>query len=93
MDNAMGFACLKDTCEWMCSEDYKERMKAEYIQTKMRYEKLKDFCNRIEAAEIMGREQPKHDCPVYLLRDQQSVMGSYLSILEKRMIIEGIEII
>lgn len=46
---------LKDTTKWMTSSDYKERFRAEYFQTKIRYEKLKTFCNKIEAAQIMNR--------------------------------------
>ena len=38
---------LYETIEGMTSTDYRERFKAEYRQTKIRYEKLKDFCNRI----------------------------------------------
>ena len=34
---------LKETVEGMTSPDYKERFKAEYRQTKIRYEKLKHF--------------------------------------------------
>ena len=76
----------------MMSEDYKERFKAEYTQTKIRYEKLKDFCNRIEAAQMTCNEPTKHDCPLGLLRDQQRAMGEYLHILEIRAIIEGVEL-
>lgn len=83
---------LKDTIEGMTSADYKERFKAEYHQTKIRYEKLKTFCNKIEVAQMMGTEEPKHDCPLELLREQQKYMGMYLSILEKRAIIEGINL-
>ena len=83
---------LKDTIEQMTSEDYKERFKAEYLKTRIRWEKLKNFCNRIEAAEMMNKEQPKHDCPVWLLRDQQKAMGEYLHILELRAVIEEIEL-
>lgn len=83
---------LKDTIENMTSADYKERFKAEYYQTKIRYEKLKNFCNRIEVAELMGTEPPKHDCPLALLREQQQFMGMYLSDLEKRAIIEEIQL-
>ena len=83
---------LKDTIEGMTSADYKERFKAEYYQTKIRYEKLKNFCNRIEVAELMCTEPPKHDCPLELLREQQRFMGMYLSELEKRAIIEGIDL-
>lgn len=82
----------KDTVNGMLSSDYKERFVVEYQQTKIRYEKLKRFCNKIEAAEIMCRKQPPHDCPVHMLRDQQNVMGQYLRILELRAEIEGIEL-
>lgn len=88
---------LKDTVEMMGSADYKERFMAEYYQTKIRYEKLKAFCNKIEAAQITAGlknsvEEPKHDCPYYLLRDQQRAMGEYLHTLEIRAVIEGIEL-
>lgn len=83
---------LSDTIDLMTSDDYKERFEAEYWQTKIRYEKLKDFCNRIEVAEMLEGEVPKHDCPLALLREQQRYMGQYLGVLEKRAVIEGIEL-
>ncbi len=90
---------LKDTIEMMQSADYKERFKAEYHQTKTRYEKLKAFNTKIEAAkrsqfEFACRkiEEPKHDCPHDLLVEQQHIMGEYLRILEVRAHIEGIEL-
>lgn len=88
---------LKDTIEMMASEDYKERFKAEYYQTKIRYEKLKAFNTKIEAArrtQLYGQSpavnMPKHDCPDELLREQQTAMGNYLHILEVRAQIEGV---
>lgn len=81
---------LEDTIEKMTSSLYNERFVAEYMQLKIRYEKLKDFCNRIEVAEMMHEEPPIHDCPLELLREQQKTMGQYLSVLEKRAIIENI---
>lgn len=90
---------LKDTVALMCSDDYKERFKAEYYQTKIRYEKLKKFNTKIEAArqvqfgiDKFKCSMPPHDCPDELLREQQSVMGNYLHILEVRAAIEGIEL-
>lgn len=83
---------LKDTIAGMKSEDYKQRFVAEYRQTKIRYEKLKEFCNKIEAAELMGKEPPKHDCPLYLLQTQQRNMGMYLHDLEIRAIIEDVKL-
>ena len=89
---------FKDTIEMMMSDDYKERFKAEYYQTKIRYERLKRFNTRIEAAHsssygnVKRVEMPKHDCPDDLLRDQQRMMGEYLHILEIRAVIEGIDL-
>lgn len=89
---------LKDTVDLMKSKDYKERFKAEYYQTKIRYEKLKEFNNKIEAANKSAWgtpnkvDMPKHDCPEDLLRDQQHIMGEYLHILEIRAVIERIEL-
>lgn len=81
---------LRNTVEMMNSADYKERFKAEYHQTKIRYEKLKAFCNKIEAAEVAEVPMPVHDCPLELLRKQQRAMGEYLHILEVRSVIEDI---
>lgn len=83
---------LKETVELMNSEDYKERFVAEYHQVKIRYEKLKNFCNKIEVETMLGKEVTKHDCPLELLREQQKYMGLYLSILEKRALIEKVEL-
>lgn len=86
------------TVEGMLSPDYKERFKAEYQQTKIRYEKLKAFCNRIEAAmrtcpgDTKRVQMPEHDCPLDLLRDQERTMAEYLHCLEIRAVIEGIEL-
>jgi hypothetical protein len=84
---------LGETAEMMNSKDYKERFKAEYFQAKIRYEKLKNFNTKIEASHVSDAvEMPKHDCPDDLLREQQSVMGHYLHILEVRAEIEGVDL-
>lgn len=85
---------LKDTVELMNSSDYKLRFIAEYLQTKIRYEKLKVFNTKIEASGMCGEQvkEPKHDCPEYLLKRQQATMGEYLNILELRAVIEGIDL-
>lgn len=83
---------LKETVELMNSEDYKERFVAEYHQVKIRYEKLKNFCNKIEVETMLGKEVTKHDCQLELLREQQKYMGLYLSVLEKRALIENVEL-
>ena len=90
---------LKETVKLMNSAGYKERFIAEYWQTKIRYEKLKAFNTRIEAAQRVQfseletkLEEPKHDCPEAVLREQQHIMGQYLHMLELRAIIEGIDL-
>lgn len=88
---------LKNTVALMNSDDYKERFKAEYYQTKIRYEKLKAFNNKIEAALFTRNctnvvKEPAHDCPPELLREQQRSMGEYLHFLEVRAVIEEIEL-
>lgn len=89
-----------DTVEGMLSPDYKERFRAEYAQTKIRYERLKAFNTKIEAAfrtecerpEVKKAPMPPHDCPHDLLREQQEAMGHYLHILEVRAVIEGVDL-
>lgn len=84
---------LKDTIELMQSNDYKERFKAEYYQTLIRYEKLKSFNDKIELNEKYDiGECPIHTCPSSLLREQQRQMGMYLHILEQRAYVENIEL-
>lgn len=89
---------LKDTIQNMVSEDYKERFKAEYYQTKIRYEKLRALTTKIEAAERTETEYCRrpaatnHVCPLGLLREQQYAMGEYLHCLEIRAVIEGVEL-
>lgn len=77
---------LKDTVEGMLSEDYKERFKAEYLQTKIRYDKLHTMIVKYEAGVL--NFQPT--CPIELLKNQAKYMGMYLYQLEVRAQLEGI---
>lgn len=79
---------LKETVEKMLSEDYKERFKAEYYQTKIRYDRLHKMCTKYEADTLDF--QP--DCPLNLLKEQKSFMGNYLHCLEIRAEIEKIDL-
>ena len=89
---------LSDTISMMTSEDYKERFKAEYYQLNERYERLKALNTKIEAAEQArcvcnyDIEEPKHDCPRFVLEEQERIMSQYLHVLEVRAVIEGIEL-
>lgn len=79
---------LKDTIEMMNSTDYKERFKAEYYQTKIRYDKLHKMLVKLEAKTL--NFEP--NCSVEILEDQIYYMGNYLRILEVRAEIEKIEL-
>lgn len=79
---------LKETVEMMLSEDYKERFKAEYWQTKIRYERLHNICVKAQA----GTLDFELTCPLQLLDHQRSCMGGYLRDLEVRAEIEGISL-
>ena len=79
---------LQETIEMMCSADYKERFKAEYYQTKTRYEKLHKLTVKYEA----GTLNFTPTCSLELLKKQKSYMGQYLNCLEIRAEIEGIEL-
>lgn len=85
---------LKETVDLMLSDDYKDRFIAEYLQTKERYERLKHFCNKIEASYHFKNEveEPKYIGGYELLREQQRCMGEYLHVLEIRAIIEDIDL-
>ena len=79
---------LKDTVELMLSDDYKDRFKAEYYQTKIRYDKLHKMIIKYEA----GTLDFEPDCSLELLSSQIRHMGLYLYKLEVRAEIEKIEL-
>lgn len=79
---------LSDTVQMMNSTDYKERFKAEYWQTKIRYDKLHQMTVKYEA----GTLDFKPDCELNLLLEQKKYMGLYLNRLEVRAEIEGIDL-
>lgn len=72
----------------MISDDYKERFKAEYFQTKIRYDKLHKMIVKYESNTL--NFEPS--CSLELLKKQASTMGQYLYCLEMRAEIEGIEL-
>lgn len=80
---------LKDTITLMQSDEYKERFKAEYLQTKIRYEKLHKTIVKYEA----GTLEFTPTCSIELLKKQASAMGNYLYSLEVRAEVEGIELV
>ena len=79
---------LKDTIELMNSEDYVARFKAEYWQTKIRYDKL---CSML-IKERAGKLDFTPTCGFDLLEDQKYYMNEYLNVLRVRAEIEGINL-
>lgn len=79
---------LKDTVQQMLSEDYKDRFKAEYYQTKIRYDKLVDMLDRWDKGNLLFSPT----CPRELLWRQVTVMEDYMDLLIERSIAEGIDL-
>ena len=77
---------LKDTIEMMVSEDYKERVKAEYCQVKIRYGKLKYMLERWDN----GVLDFTPTCPRSTYDLQISAMKDYIAVLEARAVMEGV---
>ena len=71
---------LRDTVEMMNSADYKERFKAEYYQTAIRYGKLKAMVDKHNN----GTLEFKPTCPMSIYDIQLRAMRDYLTILEAR---------
>ena len=69
-------------------EAYKERMVKEYWDLKDKYDKLHKMIVKYDA----GKLDFTPTCPIGVLREQAGVMGNYLYILEKRAIIEDIDL-
>ena len=79
---------LKDTIELMTSDNYVDRFKAEYFQTKIRYEKLHKMCVKM----IAGTLDFTPECSLEILNNQAQHMGNYLKTLEIRAEVEGIQL-
>ena len=79
---------LKDTIELMNSDDYKERFKAEYYQTKIRYDKLHEMIVKYDAKSL----DFELSCDIEMHRRQAKAMEEYLYLLEVRAKIEKIEL-
>ncbi len=79
---------LKDTINLMNSTDYKERFRAEYMQAKIRYDKLDAMTVKYEAGTLGFTP----DCPLELLKEQKKHMGNYIRVLKIRAEIEKIQL-
>ena len=79
---------LKDTVEMMQSDDFKERFRAEYFQTKIRYDKLDEMTVCYEAGTLPFTP----NCSLELLKEQKKYMGNYIRCLKIRAQIENIDL-
>lgn len=84
----MGDYELRDTVDLMLSSDYKERFLAEFMQLKIRYEKLRDMLNRWDNGEL----DFEPTCPRDMYDRQIEGMETYLDVLADRAGLEGIEV-
>lgn len=69
-------------------EDYKDRVVKEYKDLYDKYQKLHNILVKYDA----GKLEFTPTCPIDLLRNQASIMGQYLYVLETRAQIEDIKL-
>ena len=79
---------LSDTVELMNSKDYKERLKGEYLQLKIRMNGLSAMLKKYKSGELNFTPSCSYD----LLNGQFKAMDMYASYLEERAEIEGIDL-
>lgn len=79
---------LKDTVALMESDDYKDRFRGEYYQTKIRKEKLDAMLKKWDEGQLKFNPT----CPREMYDDQIAGMTAYLNVLEKRAVIENVEL-
>ena len=79
---------LRDTVGLMQSSDYKDRFKAEFWQTKIRYNKLHRMVVKYEANTLDFTPTT----PLNILKKQLHYMGMYLYVQELRAQLEGVEL-
>lgn len=78
-------------------ESWELRLCDEYTETKARYEKLrrmnaKFFVDaRIATGKTPYEEGKKQEVRADLMRGQEIIMRDYLEVLERRMVLEGID--
>jgi hypothetical protein len=79
---------LFDTIELMCSDDYKDRFKAEYYQLKIRYDKLMKMLSAWDKGELNFTPT----CPRSMYDIQVKGMEIYLDILYDRAELEKVDL-
>ena len=71
---------LSDTVKLMASESFRDRLMAEYWQTKIRYDKLHRYAVQCEA----GTTPFASPSELEMMKKQKAAMGQYLYTLEVR---------
>lgn len=79
---------LVETTYLMTSSDYEDRFRAEYWQNVIRYEKLKAMLEKWDK----GLLNFTPTCPRETYDDQIASMHEYISILEQRALLEGVNL-
>ena len=79
---------LKDVAPLTESSDYKDRVLGEFLETKIRYNKLHKMLIKAEAHNMDFTP----DCPLDVLIAQKHHMGNYLHAMEVRAEYEGIDL-
>ena len=79
---------LENTIEMMCSDDYKERFRAEYAQLVIRYYRLRRMLEKWDN----GTLNFEPTCPRITYNIQTKAMKDYIAVLEVRAIMEGINL-
>ena len=79
---------LKDTIDLMNSSDFKDRVRAEYYQLKIRHEGLSKMLEKYRE----GTLDFTPNCSYDLLHTQLVYMECYMNVLEERAEIEDIKL-
>ena len=80
---------LKDTIDWMLSDDFRLRIKAEYWQLIIRMDMLKKF---VKKARYQENKNNVDDKLIDLLASQYGAMNIYRLLLEGRNSLIGIDL-
>ena len=78
---------MEETVEMMTSSDYKQRFTAEYIQLRIRFNRLLNMIEMWDRGELNFTPT----CPRSTYDLQLRSMSEYLAVLEARAKMEGIE--
>lgn len=83
---------LSDTISMMQDDNYKVRFCAEYLQLRIRMEKLSKYLAELRVKMALGESLPKNGSTYSMLSDQLYNMEQYRRSLEERAIIENIDV-